>query len=426
MYSEKVFSNGFKLITAPAQNTKTATILVLLPAGSRYENNGLYGASHFIEHLMFKGTSRRPSSLAIAKELDKIGAQFNAFTSKDHTGYWVKTTADKVNVSFDVVSDMLFHSLFDLSEFKQEKNVILEEIKMYEENPLLYIDEFFEETLYHNHMLGKPISGRSADIKKMSLTKLIDYRDKFYQPSQMVMAVAGNINKSHIIKLSQKYFANNLGKKGKNKYEVFRSKGKQGNKVRVLTRDVQQAQIALGGFSFCPYGDSKTETLLLLSIILGGNMSSRLFGEIRVKRGLAYFVKTDLNSYQDVGSYAIRAGVDKEKVSSTLKVILEELNKIKKYGVSREELKRAKDYFQGVMLLSLEDSSVLSSWYARQGLFLRQMITPQQRLKRVKMVKVGDIKILANRLFRKNSFNLAVIGPFKSSIPFLRVLEEGI
>jgi len=425
MYSEKIFSNGFKLITAPVKNTKTVTVLVLLPAGSRHESMGLYGASHFIEHLMFKGTSRRPSSLAIAKELDKIGAQFNAFTAKDHTGYWIKTTADKVNVSFDVISDMLFNSLFRLPEFKQEKNVILEEIKMYEENPLMYIDEFFEETLYHNHMLGKPISGRSTDVKRMSLTKLIDYKDRFYQPSQMIMAVAGNIDKSQIIKLTQKYFANNSGEKPKNKYDVFHINKKENNRVKILNRHVQQAQIALGGFAL-PYGDPQTETLLLLSIILGGNMSSRLFGEVRVKRGLAYFIKTELNPYKDVGSYAIRAGVDKEKVSLTLKVILEELKKIKKCGVSKEELKRAKDYFQGVMLLSLEDSSTLSSWYARQSLFLKQIITPKQKLNRVKMVKIEDIKRLANRLFKKNSFNLAIIGPFKNSAPFLRVLEERI
>ncbi|MCD6442281.1 insulinase family protein [bacterium] len=425
MYSEKVFSNGFKLITAPARNTKTATILILLPAGSRHESRGLYGASHFIEHLMFKGTSRRPSSLAIARELDKIGAQFNAFTSKDHTGYWVKTTANKVNVSFDVLSDMLFHSLFRLAEFEQERNVILEEIKMYEENPLLYIDEFFEKTIYHNHILGKPISGRSIDIKKMNLTKLISYRDRFYQPSQMVMAAAGNIDKSQIIKLSQKYFANNSGEKTKNKYNAFHVNKKKNNRVRVLNRNIKQAQIALGGFAL-PYDDPQTETLLLLSIILGGNMSSRLFGEVRVKRGLAYFIKTELNPYQDVGSYTIRAGVDKEKVSLTLKVILGELKKIKKYGVSKEELKRAKDYFQGVMLLSLEDSSTLSSWYAKQSLFLKQIITPQQKLERIKMVRIEDIKSLANRLFKKNSFNLAVIGPFKSSAPFLRVLGEGI
>jgi len=425
MYSEKIFSNGFKLITAPAQNTKTATVLLLLPAGSRHEDKGLYGASHFIEHLMFKGTSRRPSNLAIAKELDKIGAQFNAFTSKDHTGYWVKTTADKVNVSFDIISDMLFNSLFHPDEFKREKNVILEEIKMYEENPLLYIDEFFEENLYNNHVLGKPISGRRTDIKRMSLAKLIDYRDKFYEPSQMVMAVAGNINKSEIVKLSEKYFVNNLEKKKKNKYDIFHPNTKRGNKVQILNKDVQQAQIALGGLA-CSYDDPQADILLLLSIILGGNMSSRLFGEVRVKRGLAYFIKTDLNPYQDVGSYVIRAGVDKDKVFSTLKVILAELNKMKKYGVSQEELKRAKDYFQGIMLLSLEGSSTLSSWYARQGLFLKETITPQQKLKRIKMVKVEDIKNLANNLFKKNSFSLSMIGPFERPDPFLRVLGEEI
>lgn len=425
MYSEKIFPNGFKLIMAPAQNAKTTTVLVLLPIGSRYEDKELGGASHFIEHLMFKGTSHRPSSLAIAQELDKIGAQFNAFTSKDHTGYWVKTAANKVNVSFDVISDMLFHSLFLSDEFEREKNVIVEEIKMCEENPLMYIDEFFEGILYHGHMLGKPISGSKKDVQEMSLDRLIDYRDKFYQPSQMVMVVAGNVDKSKIIELSHKYFANNLGKKKKNRYDIFSRKEKRENRVQVLTKDIQQAQIALGGLA-CHYGDPQTEAMLLLSIILGGNMSSRLFGEIRVKRGLAYFIRADLNSYQDVGSYVIQAGVDKEKVPETLKVILAELDKIKRNGVSEGELKRAKDYFQGVMLLSLEDSSDLGAFYARQGLFLKKIITPQERLKRVRMVKATDVKHLANRLFQKNSFNLAIIGPFKNSIPFLRVLREGI
>jgi len=425
MYSEKVFPNGFKLITAPERNAKTVTILILLPIGSRYESKGIYGASHFIEHLMFKGTSRRPGTLAIARDLDKIGAQFNAFTSKDHTGYWIKTTANKVKVSFDVLSDMLFHSLFCSGEFEKERNVILEEIKMYEENPLLYIDEFFEATIYHNHILGRPISGSSADVEKINLAELISYRDRFYQPSQMVMAAAGDIDKSEIIKLSQKYFANYSGEKIKNKYDAFRANKKRNNRVKILNRNIKQAQIALGGLS-CPYGDPRAETLTLLSIILGGNMSSRLFKEIRVKRGLAYFIKTELNLYQDVGSYSIRLGADREKVSLVLKLILDELKKVKKYGVSREELKRAKDYFHGVMLLSLEDSSTLSSWYAKQSLFLGQIITPQQKLKKIKMVKTEDVKSLANCLFKKNSFNLAVIGPFKSSASFSRILSEGM
>jgi predicted Zn-dependent peptidase len=423
---EKTLVNGLKLIKIPLKNTKTATVLVLLPVGSRYESSGLYGASHFIEHLMFKGTKKRPNNLEIARALDAIGAQFNAFTSKDHTGYWVKSTASKIETSFDLLSDMLFNSLFQAKDFQQEKGVIVEEIKMYQENPLFYIEDFFEQTLYLGHPLGRTISGKSTDVRKMSLNKLLDYKEKFYQPKQMVMAVAGQINSRQINSLVEKYFLfSNFSEKKPDQYQIFAPPPKERARVKILSRKTNQVQIALGGLG-CSYSDQQLEALILLLIILGGNMSSRLFNQVRVQRGLAYFIKTDLDSYQDVGSYSIRAGVDKNKVLETLKVIVAELNKLKKYGVKSSELKRAQDYFQGTMFLSLEDSSLLASWYAKQTLFSLEKITPAQRIQRIKKVKAEEIKSLANLLFQKNKINLALIGPFQNSNPFLRVLKNEV
>ncbi|MBL7142004.1 insulinase family protein [Patescibacteria group bacterium] len=426
MYSQTIFSNGLKLITVPLKNTKTITVLILFPVGSRYESERLNGASHFIEHMMFKGTKKRPDSLAIAKELDQIGAQYNAFTSKDHTGYWVKSAREKLEISLDVLADMLFNSVFDQREFQHEKGVICQEIKMYEENPLFYINEFFETLLFQKHALGQLVSGQFSNIRKMSRQALLKYKELFYHSGQMIVTVAGGVEKSQIVRLVKKYFVQYQGKRKKIKYSCFKQeRHKTGPRVKIFFKDLKQAQIALGGFAY-PYNHPKIEASILLSIILGGNMSSRLFTEIRVKRGLAYSVKTGLGTYQDTGNYVIQAGVDKEKVLETIKVILDELKKIKENGATKEELVRAKDYIEGTMRISLEDSASLAGWYGRQVLLTKKVFSPAERLKRIRRVTQAEIQKLAQDLFSRQGLNLALIGPFKNRRPLLRILEKNI
>ena len=426
MYSQIKLINGIRLLVMPIKSTKAITVLVLLPVGSRYETKALNGVSHFIEHMMFKGTKRRPSSLAVAKELDRIGAEYNAFTGQDTTGYWIKTISEKIEVGFDVLSDMLFNSLFDQHEFEQEKGVILEEIKMYQENPLLYIDDFFHQIFYGQHPLGRLITGPIETIKKLKRVNLLNYKEKFYQPDQMIIAVAGNINKAGAIRLVKKYFSPYQNKRIKNKYVSFKkTKSLLGHRVGILFKEIEQTQIALGGFAY-PYNHRDLEPLLLLLIILGGNMSSRLFTEVRVKRGLVYFIKADASIYQDIGNYVIRAGVDKDKALETLKVILNEIKKIKEKVVTNEELARAKDYFQGTMKLSLEDSANIAGWHAKQLLLTNQIISPQEKLRRVRKVNQQDIQRVVNYLFVKQGLKLALIGPFKNKKPFLRVLKKGV
>ncbi len=424
MYFQTTLSNKIKLVTVPIKNIDTATVLFLFPIGSRHESQNLHGGSHFIEHMMFKGTKKRPNSLAISKELDKIGAYFNAFTGKDHTGYFIKTVNKKIELAIDVLSDMVFNSIFEKQEFEREKGVIIEEIKMDQENPLLFSDDFFEQNLYQNHSLGDLIIGNISSIKKMNRMDLIDYRDRFYQSGQMIIAVAGGVKTQEIIKNIEKCLKLKNSKKIENKIERFSLKEKKLNhQVNISFKKLSQAHVVLGGFGFS-YGHPKLNALKILSVILGGNMSSRLFLEIREKRGLAYSVNMQNHSYQDIGHYLISAGVDKSKAVETVKVIINELFKIKEKGITLSELKMAKDYLIGSTKLGLEDSFKYAYGYGKQLLLTGKIESFDQRLANLKKVTKKEVNSLANEVF--NNFSLSLIGPFKDKAVFLRILKNVI
>lgn len=420
--------NGLRTIFVPYKNTGAVTILALLPVGSRYESKQLNGASHFIEHMLFKGTNRRPTNFSIAKELDSFGAEYNAFTGKDHTGYWIKSRKDKIADCLDILSDLLFNSVFKPEDFERERGVILEEIKMYEDNPLFYIEALFEETLFgSNHPLGWTISGREENIKNIKRSEILKYKNKFYSPDKILLTVAGNFKETKVKNLIKQYFNSNKFSRGKSQkfLKIRKNNLRRLEKVKILSKETKQVQIALG----CPaysYFHPKIESLNLLAIILGGNMSSRLFSEVRVKRGLAYFINADLEIYQDIGSFVVRAGVDKEKVIETLKVILGELRKIRRSGVTSEELIRAKDYLAGKLTLYLEEIANLASWYGKQKLLTGKILTLEEKIKRLNRVTLKDIQSVSREILDDKWFRLAIIGPFKNSRPFLHILKEGI
>ncbi len=417
-------SNGLKIIFVPQKNTQAITTLALLPVGSRYETSSLNGASHFIEHMFFKGTKRRPSNLAIAQELDSLGAEYNAFTAKDHSGYWVKAKSQHLDKVLDILSDIIFNSLFEPKEFEGERGVILEEIKMREDNPMMHIEDFFEETLYGQHPLGRLISGQERTIKRVKRSDILSFKNKFYQPENILLVLAGNI-KENQKDLVRKYFGEiKEGSKRKIAFSRFKNFF-SGSRLSLLPKATKQVQIALGVPAYS-YLHPDYETLIILSIILGGNMSSRLFNEVRVKRGLAYFIATEVGPYQDVGSFVIRAGLDKERIFEALEVVVEELKKIKKQGVTTEELFRAKDYFEGKLLLGLEDSADVAAWYGKAKLLLGRLITPEEKIKKIKQVKREDVQRVANKLLNRKDLNLAIIGPFKKRQPFLRILEKAL
>lgn len=418
MYKKILLPNKVRLVIAPLKETQTTNLLVLVKVGSRQEDKKVSGGSHFIEHLMFKGTKKHPTALDISKELNGVGAEFNAFTSKDHTGYYIKSDAKHLSLSIDVLSDMLLNSKFDTKEIERERGVIVEEINMYEDNPMMYVEDLLEQIIYSGHPLGISIAGTKESVKKMTRADLISYKNKFYSGSNIVICLAGNFKESHIKELKSKF-------KFKSTAKIFplnKIKLKQkAPKVALKFKETEQTQIALG-FPAYSYSDKRIYALQLLSIILGGNMSSRLFLQVRERNGLAYFIRSYLSVYEDTGALIIQSGLDKLRVESAIKLIIAELKKIIK-GVSAEELTRAKEYVYGKTSLDLEDTSHISQWYAQQELMLGRILTPPEKKQKIAAVTRGDIIAVAKDVININRASLAIIGPFKNENTFKNLLK---
>jgi len=420
-YKKIKLKNNLRLILAPLKETKAVTILVLLPVGSRYESKNINGVSHFVEHLMFKGTERRPTSLDLTKTLDSVGAEFNAFTGKDQTGYYIKISADKVELAFDLLSDILFNSLFKSEDIEKERGVITEEINMFQDNPLMLIHGLFEQTVFPNSSLGQLISGPKSVIKKITRDQILNYKNKFYCPKNMVITVAGNFSQQKILSLADKYF----GLNGKKMTEVnFESVKLTQNSPRInlFFKDTKQVQMCLG-FSAYSLADKNIFPLYLLAVILGGNMSSRLFTTIREKYGLAYYIKAGVETYQDTGLLMVQAGLDKKRAKQGIRLILEELKNIKDNGVSHEELLAAKEFLKGKLVLDLEDSESIADWYGRQELLLGKTFTPAEKIKKVSSISVEQIKKVAQDIIKQRKLNLALISPFKDRADFFELLK---
>lgn len=425
MYHKEKLVNGLNLITVPIKNTRAVSILVLVPVGSRYETKKINGSTHFIEHMMFKGTKKRPNNFLLSRELDALGAEYNAFTSKDMTAYWIKLDKDYLDKGVEIISDMLFHSLFNEKEFERERGVIIEEIKMYEDNPMMYIDTLFEETVFGNSPLGWPISGRIDDIKNLALQQLLSFKSKFYFLENMLMVVSGDFRKDSLVKLLKGHFLPPAKKSLKKGFKKHSFLSQHAPKLEILNKKSQQVQLAIG-FPAYSCHHKNINALTLLSIILGGNMSSRLFSEIRVKRGLAYAIRADLSVYQDTGLFSVQAGVDKNKLDEAIKVILEELVKVKRAGVSREELSRVKTFFAGKLSLDLEDSASMASWYGRQELLIGKTLTPEQKIKMINKINGNVINQVAKDVFRADKLCAAVIGESVDRPRLLSILKAGL
>lgn len=422
LYQKKTLPNGLKAIVAPLKDTKTITLLVLVKVGSRFENPKINGASHFIEHMMYKGTKKRPTTLHISKELDGVGAEYNAYTAKDHTGYYVKVNHEKTGLAFDILSDILLNSLLSPVELDRERRVIMEEINMYKDNPQMYIGSLFEELLYgKDNYLGRFISGPKSVIRKVTRNQLLQYKKKFYQPKNMLVAVAGKIGPTKGFGLIRRYF--NFPKV-KTKISALKKVTVSQNKpkIKVEFKETEQVQLCLG-FPAYSYFHKDLEALFLLNVILGGNMSSRLFINIREQLGLCYFIRSSLNVYEDIGNLVIQAGLDRKRIKKAIAKIQEEMGKIKKDGVLISELEKAKEYLRGKLTLEMEDSESIAGWYGTQQLLTKKTLTMEERFKRIQKVRLNDIQRVAKDIFQTTKVNLALVGPFKEKQEFLKLLK---
>ncbi|MCG2693865.1 insulinase family protein [Candidatus Parcubacteria bacterium] len=419
-FQKHILKNGTRLIAVPQDSTGAFTVLVLFSVGSRYETRNINGISHFIEHLMFKGTKRRPNTLSISRELDQFGAEYNAFTSKDYTGYYIKINAEHRKIAMDIVSDMLYNSKLDEKEVNRERNVILEEIHMYRDNPIMHIEDMLEEEIFGDTPLGWSIAGYEKTMAKITRKDIVNFYNKHYIPKNTVVVFSGDLKSMNIKKDGEKYFGKKKGGKPATKYPPFI--GQMKSEVRIDCKETGQFQLAIG-LPGLKYDDKDMPALGLLTNILGGTMSSRLFIQIRERRGLAYFVRAMLSPYQDTGAFVIRAGLNKGKLELAIKTIFAELEKIKKSGVTALELKRAKENIKGSVILDMEDSSFVASWLGKQELLTNKTESLEEKIKQMERVKLADIKRIANKLFKKEKASIAIIGPLKNSEKIKKIIN---
>lgn len=406
-YEKRVFKNGLRAIVVPMKNAETVTLLVLVGTGSRYESKNIGGISHFLEHLFFKGTKSRPKPGQIHRVLDRIGASYNAFTSKEYTGFWVKTAFSDFSIGLDIVSDILLEPIFNKGEIEKERGVILQEKNMREDLPPARASDILENVLYGDTPLGRDIIGNDESIAKIRRGEIIDYLRNHYFGSNAVIAVAGNIGaKDAFSKLEKAFRKMPQGKpKSREKAKDFQKEPR----IKLIEKKTDQMHFT-AAFRAYDIFDEKKYALGLLAIILGGNLSSRLWMEIREKMGLAYYVGAGPEQYTDAGYLALKAGVPHEKLAKVLEKISEIIRKLKQKGVSEKELKDAKSFTRGHFALSLESSDEVAMFFGEQELLLKKILQPEDILGKIGKISQNDILRIGKDIFRPSKSNLVAIG----------------
>ncbi len=419
-YSRIQLDNGLRVITIPMAGVSSVAVMVLIGAGSRYEEPSKAGLSHFVEHMIFKGTKKRPTAFDISSLVDSVGGENNAFTSKDQTGFYIKVQKDQIELAFDILSDTLSNSLYLQEEIDRERGAIIEEINMYEDNPLYKIDDVFYELLFDGNPLGWSTAGEKKTVKSINREDFLSYVKRFYQGSDMVLAVAGNVEPEKVKALSEKYFSS-FAKGEKEEFVKF-VESQEKPKVKVAFKKTDQAHLYFGypAFSFF---DPDRAALNVLGAILGGGMSSRLFIQVRERRGLAYYVNSDTDLFSETGLLAATAGLNLEKVEEAVKVIMDEFEKTKNGDVSEKELAKAKQFIKGRTTLGLENSRRVAEWYAEKELLEGRIETPDEVFNQTEKVTLADVSRVARRVFVPEKANLAIIGPFEDQEKFLKIIS---
>jgi predicted Zn-dependent peptidase len=419
-FSKKILKNGLRVITVPMKDNPTATVLVLVEAGSKYEEKKVNGISHFLEHMCFKGTLKRPKAIDISKELDALGSQYNAFTAQEYTGYYAKSDAKHFSKIFDVVSDIYLNSTFPEPEMQKEKGVIIEEINMYEDMPNRHVQDLIMELLYGDTPAGWNVAGKKKNILNMKREDFVLYKKQHYLPEATVLLVAGNVTEKQVLAEVNKVFGEEKRGKKKGKLKVIEKQTKP--QVLLSFKKTDQAHFVLGVRSYDLF-NKKNAALSVLGGILGGGMSSRLFQKLREEMGVGYYVRAYNDSYTDHGFFQVSAGVDNKRIYEVVQAVINEMNVLKYETVSKEELEKVKEYLIGNMKLSLESSDDIANFYGGQELLKHELKNAEDKSREVRKVTAEEIKKLANDIFKDKNLNLALIGPFKDKGKFLKILK---
>jgi len=419
-YELHTLKNGLRVVLVPIKDTQTATVVIMVGTGSRYESKKENGLAHFLEHMFFKGTKKRPSAKAIAEELDAMGARNNAFTAKNRTAYYAKADFAHVDNILDVISDMFLNSTLPQKEINKERGTIVQEINMYEDMPMRTIYEVFDALLFgDNHPLGRDILGPKKNILSFTRKNFKDYLNRAYVAENSVVCVAGKFSKQKVLSKIREDFSHMPTGKIPNFETKMITQMRQ--QVAIKHKKTDQTHIILGVPSY-ELGHKDEFALVVLAAILGQGMSSRLFTEVREKRGLAYSVRSFVESYVDIGYFATYAGVEHKNLESAVRTILTELQKIKNKLISAKELKKAKEFTKGQMALSLDTTDALAFAVAESLILRDKVYTPDKTRMKIDAVKASDIKRVAKDIFKTSKLNLAIIGPHTKKARFEKIL----
>ena len=409
MVYETTLNNGLRILTAHIPHTRAVSLSLYVGVGSRYESEELAGASHFIEHMLFKGTERRPTARHIAEAIEGIGGYSNAYTDQESTGYWAKVAAPHFVEAADVLTDMLRHARFDPAEMEKERRVIIEEINMSMDIPEQRVTSLLGQVVWPNHPLGRDVAGTRETVAHITRDQLLGHMEHHYRPGRTVVSVAGNITHQEVVDTIARLL-DGWAPAPTDGY-LPAPDALPTPRWQVEDRPTEQGHLCLA-VPGLPRKHPDRFVLGLLNAVLGEGMSSRLFLEIREAQGLAYAIDSSPTGLDETGLLVIYAGVDPRRAPQAIRAILAELDRLRREPVPETELNKAREYVKGRLVLGLEDSSALSGWYGRQALLLNEMLTPDEVLAAYDAVTAEDVQRLAQTLFTDNRVYLAAVGPF--------------
>jgi len=411
MFYTHKFPSGLRLLTIPVKEVPSVSVLVLINVGSRYEDEKTNGLAHFTEHMLFQGNKKWESKMELGTAVDQIGAEYNGLTGKEYTGYYVKAESKNLELSLDILSQMLWHSKFEDFQIEREKGVIAEEINYREDSPQISASDSIMELIFANHPIGLSGAGEKETIQTFKRPDFLNFHKKYYHAKNTIVIIAGSFENDHASELTRQYFGNICG------LEVLRpvpwqrgvANKNSGVLVSVKEKTTDQTHFCLGALSL-KKTDPKRYALSILNIILGSGMSSRLFQKIREEKSLAYYIDSDTDNYIDTGIFSVSGGVNPQKLEEAIKSVIEELDLLTTVEVSKQELRKGKDYLRGKLALSLEESLDKAMFYGQSWLLEGVVRTIEEIVEGLEKVSAEDVRDVAKMIFSRGNYRLSVVG----------------
>jgi predicted Zn-dependent peptidase len=420
-YAKTVLDNGIRVVSGPMTGVRSASLIFYYEVGSRYEDPGIQGISHFLEHMLFKGTEQRPDPIMISQAVESVGGILNAATGRESTNYWAKVPSTHFAMAFDVISDILRNSLIDQTELDKERSVIIEEIRSIFDSPEDLVHDVIDEVIWGTQSVGRPIAGTEDTVAAIDTARMKSYWQRNYRPDRLVIAAAGDIDHDETVRLAERHLGD-LQPTGEPDQAESSTSLQDEVRIRLVERDTEQAHLCIG-MPALPYSTERRYVQGTIEAILSSGMSSRLFQEIREKRGLVYSFYGYFRPYEDVGQGVIYAGTDLERVPEAIAAIIDELRKLRDDGVPEDELQRTKELRKGRLLMGLEDSRSVASWVGSQELTYGEIKTPEEVMDEIEAVTAREVQTLADELFQTKKLSLALIGPFSDDAALRGLME---